>query len=383
MTLTLIQARDLLNGVGGVLNAVDVSMLAEHIKLNIPPVMRSEKAFLFVLKRGRQFLQLVQDEEKDAADGVVGVQLDDKNASKGLVGKCFASAEPLRLRNPAEEEDYYEHVDGAMGYLPKNLLVVPVIWKPAEGDLSGQEPRCLGVLGVVNKAADETESDWFGDKDVKLMEEIGSYVATAVKNANDHEEDSLTLAVQAAVSECGPAVLGDLYDPEMPAAIRAARDVVCCDMVHIHCVNPRDGSLQLVSKYLNGETQPSLANAAMGGAWDSRAGIQKGEGLVGSCLLEDATIIAPNCYADDRFEAKKDQRGKAQCINMLCLPLRAPGEAPKVIGVLQLTNKTVGDGFDEFDILWGEAFAKDVLSIALNNLLSLHPPPEEDAPAGE
>jgi len=213
-------------------------------------------------------------------------------------------------------------------------------------------------------------------------------VATAVKNANEHEEDSLTLAVLAAVNEVGPRVLADLYDPEMPAAIKAVRDVVCCDMVHIHCVDSRDQEqLYLVSKFLGGgELKPSLANAAMGGGWDSRPGIQKGEGLVGNCLLDNATLMAPNCYADDRFDAKKDQRGKAQCINMLCLPLRATatgaGEDSKVIGVLQLTNKTVGDGFDEFDILWGEAFAKDVLSAALHNLLSLHPPPEEETPVG-
>jgi len=123
-----------------------------------------------VLKRGRHFLQLVQDEEKDATDGVVGCDLDDTNAKKGLIGHCFATGEPLRLRNPAGEAGYYDNIDGSMGYMPKNMLAVPVIWRPPEGDNSGIEPRVLGVLGVVNKSGDQEDSDWYGDKDVKLLE---------------------------------------------------------------------------------------------------------------------------------------------------------------------------------------------------------------------
>lgn len=56
------QARALLNGVGGVLNAVDIGMLGGHVRDNIAPVLRSEKAFLFVLSRDKASLSLIVDE---------------------------------------------------------------------------------------------------------------------------------------------------------------------------------------------------------------------------------------------------------------------------------------------------------------------------------
>jgi len=63
--------------------------------------------------------------------------------------------------------------------------------------------------------------------------------------------------------------------------------------------------------------------------------------------------------------------------SFVTLSFKWKGAHAEMIGVLQMTNKTVGDGFDEFDILWAEAFAKEVLSVALSNLLSLHPVEEE------
>jgi len=284
------------------------------------------------------------------------------------------TGQPLRLSTPADDPKYYDTIDGCMGYQPRNMLMVPITWTPPGG--SSQGVSKLGVLAVINKIGDELTPDWFGDTDIELLGQIGSYVASAVKNSQDHDEDALALSVAQAVHEVQASVLCDLWDADMPAVTKACRDVVCCDVVRIFITDIKKKELHTIGAFLSGETTSSLAQAAKGGDWNTRPGIGAGEGLVGNCLQDSATVLVPNCYSDDRFEPLKDQKGSVQCTNMLCVPVPGIGNTPYTAGVLQLYNKKMGDGFDEFDTRWAEAFAREVLAPAMANLISLHDSPQ-------
>ena len=352
-------------------------MLAGHVRENIPPVMHSEKAFLFVLDRGGSTLRLVQEEERASDTGAVSIALDDKAANRGLVGACFEGGHPIRTQQPAHDERYNESVDGVVGYQPNNLLCVPVQWRPPSSSM--EEPVCLGVLGVINKVADEATSDWYSDNDTELLQEISTYVATAIKNAQEHEEDSVLLSVSQAVHEVAAPVLNDLWDPDMPSVVKAVREVVCCDIAQVFCAKQAGEApprLFTAPQYFS-QQGGSLKDVAQGG-WSNTKGVASGEGAVGACFQTVQSISIPNCYADDRFNATVDQKGGVQCMNMLCVPITVHTEgSQKVIGVFQMYNKRVGDGFDEFDAKWARAFASDVLSIAITNLKALHPSEDE------
>jgi len=372
------QARALLNGVGGILHATDATGLASHVRDHIPAVLQSERAFLFVLDRDKTSLTMLM-EESDML-GNITIPLDDKPTTKiGLIGMCYKTGKPLRLQNPANHEKYHDNVDGAMGYAPRSLLCVPVMWTPPP--TSTEAPACFGVLGVVNKVA---EPDWYGADDEKLLTEISGYVAMAIKNTQAHESDSLAISVAEAVSEVSTPVLCALTDTAMLAVNKAVRDVVCCDIAQVFCFDETleedgDGDVIFpVNVYFQRKTGGSLIDAegpALGSREGPALGVRSGEGLVGSCLHDRESMIIINCYADDRFDPTKDQKGVVQCINMLCIPIfsRTEGEEdPQLAGVFQMYNKKVGDGFDEFDVRWGEAFAGDVLSVALLNLKEAH-----------
>merc|ERR1712196_508164 len=176
----------------------------------------------------------------------------------------------------------------------------------------------------------------------------------------EREDDTMRLCVHQAVREAAPAVLTSLYDVSMEAVIKAAREVVCCDVAVVFGVDANHTCVPL-EQLLNKDDAPrGIATAAKQGWTQGQAAVRAGEGLVGTCFKLGETISVPNCHADDRFDSSKDQRGGIQCLNMLCAPIVAPPRTGQksgdIIGVFQLYNKTLGDGFDHFDERWADEF---------------------------
>jgi sigma-B regulation protein RsbU (phosphoserine phosphatase) len=88
-----------------------------------------------------------------------------------------------------------------------------------------------------------------------------------------------------------------------------------------------------------------------------------GKGLAGTVAATGEPVILHDTYADPRFDRTQDQKTGYQTKSMLCVPIR--NRQQKVVGVLQLLNKTVGTfGARDLEFLNG---ISDHMAIAMEN----------------
>jgi sigma-B regulation protein RsbU (phosphoserine phosphatase) len=88
-----------------------------------------------------------------------------------------------------------------------------------------------------------------------------------------------------------------------------------------------------------------------------------GKGLAGTVAATGEAVILHDAYADPRFDRSLDQKTGYRTRSMLCVPIR--NREQKIVGVLQLLNKTVGTfGTRDLDFLSG---ISDHMAIAMEN----------------
>ena len=75
--------------------------------------------------------------------------------------------------------------------------------------------------------------------------------------------------------------------------------------------------------------------------------LRVGEGIAGWVAQTEKSLIVPDVHQDPRFKASFDAITGFTTRSILCVPLRAKG---RLIGVLELLNKTDGTDFDEEDL---------------------------------
>ena len=88
-----------------------------------------------------------------------------------------------------------------------------------------------------------------------------------------------------------------------------------------------------------------------------------GKGLAGTVAASGEPVILHDTYADPRFDRSQDQKTGYYTRSMLCVPIR--NREQKIVGVLQLLNKTVGAfGPRDLEFLNG---ISDHMAIAMEN----------------
>ena len=88
-----------------------------------------------------------------------------------------------------------------------------------------------------------------------------------------------------------------------------------------------------------------------------------GKGLAGTVAESDEPVILYDAYDDPRFDRSSDQRTGYRTRSMLCVPIKNRGQ--RVVGVLQLLNKTTGAfGPRDLEFLNG---ISDHMAIAMEN----------------
>ena len=86
------------------------------------------------------------------------------------------------------------------------------------------------------------------------------------------------------------------------------------------------------------------------GRWAEKIAQQRlrvGEGIAGWVAQTEKSLIVADVHQDPRFMASFDAVTGFTTRSILCVPLRAKG---RLVGVLELLNKTDGTDFDEEDL---------------------------------
>lgn len=113
-----------------------------------------------------------------------------------------------------------------------------------------------------------------------------------------------------------------------------------------------------------------FVDEAKGEIWTKIAGelssqirLPIGKGLAGTVAATGEPVILHDTYADPRFDRSQDQRTGYHTQSMLCVPIR--NREQKIVGVLQLLNKTIGAfGTRDLEFLNG---ISDHMAIAMEN----------------
>lgn len=88
-----------------------------------------------------------------------------------------------------------------------------------------------------------------------------------------------------------------------------------------------------------------------------------GEGIGGWVAEHRQSLMIDDCYQDSRFNPEYDKRSNFKTRSMICVPMIRKG---KLIGVIEVINKTGTDVFDEDDLSLFETLAAQC-AIAIEN----------------
>ncbi|MCP4252571.1 MAG: GAF domain-containing protein [Candidatus Scalindua sp.] len=91
--------------------------------------------------------------------------------------------------------------------------------------------------------------------------------------------------------------------------------------------------------------------------------IPAGEGIAGSVVASEQHLLIPDVSKDPRFYGKVDEKSGYETKSILCVPLMAK---TKLIGVLEVINKTDGNSFTEEDAMLLNFFASQA-AVAIEN----------------
>jgi signal transduction histidine kinase len=125
--------------------------------------------------------------------------------SDGIVGWVASTRQPLIVNDPQDDPRHDRKLAEAIGYLPKNLLCVPLV---ALGE-AGEE-----VLGVI-ELLDKEEGDGFDHADMQLLVLIAGQASRAIQIARAREEK----VNQERLASIGQMLAGVLHDIKTPMTI--------------------------------------------------------------------------------------------------------------------------------------------------------------------
>jgi phosphoserine phosphatase RsbU/P len=94
-----------------------------------------------------------------------------------------------------------------------------------------------------------------------------------------------------------------------------------------------------------------------------------GQGMAGWVAQHRETLHLPDCHADPRFNAEFDKQTGFRTRNMVCTPMV---DRNRLVGVLQVMNKSDGGNFSEQDVRFLEYLAAQcAIAIENNRLVSV------------
>ena len=96
----------------------------------------------------------------------------------------------------------------------------------------------------------------------------------------------------------------------------------------------------------------------------TRFRLAEGEGIAGNCVENQTSIMVNSVQSDPRFSNRADATSGFTTRSILCIPLIVEKTC---IGALEVVNKVQETGFNDHDLLLGEAVAGQI-AIAIHNI---------------
>ena len=266
-------------------------------------------------------------------EGIIGERLP---PGSGIAGVVAESLRPIISNNPSEDERWAKEFAVSIGYIPENILAVPV--------MTGN--KIVGVLEVLNKHGG------FKKEDLKLISSVIPILSSVVEKVrlyyvNQKEIERLRALIDISLK------LGGMLDLQtlLEGIMETAKEALDAEASSIFMIDKERNDLYFVAA--TGEKKESLKEIRV--PW--------GKGIVGWVAEHGRTLYVPDVSKDERFYSKVDEKTKFITKSIIAVPLWKKSE---IIGVAEVLNKKGGGTFTVEDITVFEAIAKHA-SIAIEN----------------
>jgi sigma-B regulation protein RsbU (phosphoserine phosphatase) len=187
---------------------------------------------------------------------------------QGLVGAAVASEMPLLVNDLASDARYVEFVPGMA-----SEIVVPLLHKS----------KPIGALNILSGHRDQ-----FGGRDVAILRQFGSHVATALMNARLFEQSRQDAAALETLAEISREVAAVLDPDQLLAKIAQLTKRV---------IDYRTFGILL----LNDEGELEIKLAVQFGEKHDLPRVKLGEGLVGYAALHREPVLVSDVAEDPRY----------------------------------------------------------------------------------
>ncbi len=312
---------------------IDSDDLLSLIMDSVLRVMRTDAGSILLLdKSGTKLIFKI-------AKGVKAdeVKKFDVALGEGIAGWVASENEPVIVPNPMEDKRFKREMAEEIGYLPYNILCVPLRSKK----------KVIGVVEVINTLGKEH----FTKDDCELLVSISNQIAILIENSSLFHDLVRRVSEKTVLTEVSKTVNSSLaLDKVLETSMKLVAQIMRAEA----------SSLML----LDSEKKELVFKVALGkkGEWVKEIRIPLGVGIAGCVAETGESLIIEDASKDSRFFKSADEKSGFQTRSMICVPLKIKN---KIIGVAEAINK-IGGTFGDEDIELFEAIALQI-AIALEN----------------
>ncbi|MDD5066423.1 MAG: GAF domain-containing protein [bacterium] len=288
---------------------------------------------LMILDRTKKYMA-ISVARGDKAEQIKAIKIE---MGKGIAGKVAQDGKSLVINNVEHSEDFNRRIGQQVGYVPRNILCVPIISKNI----------VHGVIEIMDKA----DSD-FNDDDKNLLESIAGSVAIGILNADLYQLAHSTVNRLTTLIEVSKIINTTMDLQQLLDRIMVfAKDVLSTE----------GSSLMLLDE----KTHELYFNVTTGTAKEKlkEVRIPFGKGIAGIVAETGKGVIVNDAVNDPRVFKEADKTTQMVTKNILAVPMRVKD---RVVGVLEAINSLEKDYFDNYDLELFQAFA-DHAGIAIFN----------------
>ena len=308
-------------------------------------MLECERVNLFLADADRQELQV--------ASTAQGLEMPTVAYGKSLVGCCAVSKVVITVNDACADARFNKDVDESTGFRARAMVCIPML--DAKGDL-------VAVLQAINPI----DGSGFTQQEIQLLQCMQMPTSIALLNARLHR--SLRYAEESASSLVRVAMVVNAQEQVQES--EAVRDFSLAALIE-KVVDEAQHRFQAerCSMYVVDHEKDEIWSLVAAGVTE-RFSVPIGKGISGACAKTGEKINVRDPSKDPRTAQAVAATAGYVMRNTLCAPIFG-GQlgAPRVIGVVQLLNKTDAPGYfssDDEDALG--AFC-NIVSLAMRNAM--------------
>lgn len=259
---------------------------------------------------------------------------------EGIVGFVAQTGKSLVVPDVLKEEHFRKDIADNINYPVENVICVPL----------KLQQKVIGVIELINKLNKKR----FIKEDLDLLESLAGQISLVIQNAKlfkdsrrKIEELSTLMKVSAIINSTLD--LNRLLNEVMEAAVK----LLNAETSSIFLID--EGKQELYFEVVTGKIKDKV----------SKIRVPMSEGIAGWVASTGQSLLVPDVAKDKRFYGKVDEKSDFKTKSIIAVPLRVK---QKVIGVIEVLNKSDGTAFYPYELHLLEALA-DQSAVAIDNAI--------------